>query len=46
MNAFIDAKNRWLEACWSPNQSPDEREDNGRIIAEAEAEMKRLNIAQ
>ena len=42
MDAYIAAQNRYLEADWTPNQSPEEREENGRIMAEAQAEMGRL----
>jgi hypothetical protein len=41
MNAYIAAQNRYLEAAWTPNQTA-EREENSRIMAEAQAEMGRL----
>lgn len=41
---YISAQNRYLAAAWTPNQNAEEREENGVIMAEAEAEMKRLRI--
>lgn len=29
MNAFLAAKNRYLEAAWTPNQTPEDREEYG-----------------
>ena len=42
--AWIAAKNRWLAAAWTPNQTREEREENARIEREAEAEMSRLAL--
>lgn len=38
------AKNRWLSAAWTANQTRDERIENAQIMREAEAEMASLEI--
>ena len=43
--AWIAAKNRWLAAAWTSNQSREDRAENARIEREAEAEMARLEIS-
>lgn len=42
---WISAKNDWLAAAWTPNQESDEREENARIMAEAEEIMEDLEAA-
>jgi hypothetical protein len=42
VEAFIAAKNRYLRAAWTTNQTEKDRKENGRIMVKAEAEMARL----
>lgn len=42
MDKWIEAKNRWLSAAWTPNQSPDEREENSLIMREQMVIMSSL----
>jgi len=44
MDKWLDAKNRWLSAAWTPNQSPDEREENSQIMEEQMRIMASLEI--
>ncbi len=44
MNQWIAAKNRWLCAAWTPNQSYDDQQDNIAVMREAAAEMDRLEV--
>lgn len=41
-NKYVAARERYLEAAWTPNQSAEDRKDNAVIMREAEAEMERL----
>ncbi len=40
VSEWLDAKNLWLEASWTPNQSHEDRIENARIMREAEARME------
>ncbi len=40
---WIDAKNLWLEAAWTPNQTHEERIENARIMHESEERMASLS---
>jgi hypothetical protein len=42
---WIAAKNAWLSAFWTPNQSDEERVTNASIMIEAERVMNALNIS-
>ena len=39
---WIAAKNSWLRAAWTPNQTSEDRAENAIAMREAEATMKRL----
>jgi hypothetical protein len=42
--AWIAARQVWLDAVWTPNQTSEERAENAQIMRECEAEMERLAI--
>lgn len=43
-NKWIDAKNAWLTAAWTPNQSYEEMSKNKKIMSQAEETMTALEI--
>jgi hypothetical protein len=44
MNRWIAAKNKWLCAAWTPNQSYEDQQDNIIVMREAAAEMDSLEV--
>lgn len=44
VDKWLDAKNRWLSAAWTPNQSPDERDENAVVMQEQMNIMASLEI--
>lgn len=42
MNEWIAAKNTWLCAAWTPNQSYEDQQDNKVVMREASETMQRL----
>lgn len=42
---WIEAKNMYLTACWTPNQEYGDRERNGLIMEECKKTMATLEIA-
>ena len=44
MGKWLSAKNKWLSAAWTPNQSPDEREENSLIMQEQNDIMVSLEV--
>jgi hypothetical protein len=39
---WVTLKNEWLNLAWTPNQSPDERVENGKRMKEIEQELKEI----
>lgn len=43
-DSWLKAKNQWLTAAWTPNQSYEEMSENKKIMRQAEAAMASLEI--
>jgi len=41
-NRWVNLRNEWLEAAWTPNQDEETRERNARRMRELEKEMREL----